>query len=437
MKKRLLEIYSTYFNKKMLIMTTLGFASGFPFLLVFNTLSLWLKDVHWSYAAIGAFSLVKIPYALKFLISPFMDCLKIPLLSRLGRRRSFGLVAQLGLFFAIFLMSRWTPSLGATYLVLSALAVSFFSAMLDIVLDAFRVELFAKTPEDQGAASAIFVLGYRIGLLFSGAGALGLASFVSWNTVYLVAAFGSFVGIITLLVVKEPISQAYKAKESLTLQAFVTQHILAPIKDLTATAHWKLVLCLIFIYRLSDAYVGPMSYPFYDDMGFSKLEIAYVIKIYGMLATIFGGIYGGLFLKRVGIYKGLYICAYIQGLTTAFYALQACVGHNLPLLILTISLENFSSGMATACLVAYMSSLCNIAYTATQYALLSSLTALARDFFAATSGFVLQLTSWPVFFILAGLLCLPAAFLVKKIELSSDASVAPKQNIKRTASAKL
>ena len=415
MKEKWLSITHTYFNKKMLVMTALGFASGFPFLLVFSTLSLWLKDVGFTYAAIGAFSLVKMPYALKFLFSPIIDGFKLPFLWRLGRRRSWAILIQICLFIALFLMSRWGPQQSVLYLVLCAVSVSFFSAALDIVLDAFRVEMFAEQVEEQASGAAVFVLGYRLGLLFSGAGALGLATFLSWNTVYFLVSLGVIVGITTILCVHEPASYHYQTQKHQDFKTFFKERVISPIKDFTRRQDWKLILCLIFIYRLSDAYIGPMSYPFYDDMGFSKLEIAYVIKIYGMAATIIGGLYGGLFLKKIGLKKGMYVCAYIQGFTTAFYAVLACVGHSLPLLILTISMENFSSGMATAALVAYMSSLCNIAYTATQYALLSSLMSLARDFFAATSGFILEKTSWPFFFILAGLMCLPSAYLIKKI----------------------
>jgi PAT family beta-lactamase induction signal transducer AmpG len=227
---------------------------------------------------------------------------------------------------------------------------------------------------------------------------------------------GTFVGLITILIAKEPIVYAYEQTQKPNLKAFFHERFFGPLKNFASNPSWKLILCLIFIYRLSDAYIGPMAYPFYDDMGFSNIEIAYVIKIYGMAATILGGLYCGLFLKKYGIFKGLYFCVFTQGFTTAFYAVQAYVGHNIPMLILTISMENFSSGMATAALVAYMSSLCNVFYTATQYALLSSLMSVARDFFAATSGFVLEITGWPLFFIFAGLMCLPSAFLIKKIK---------------------
>ncbi len=416
MREKLKDIYQTYFNKRMLVLTLLGFASGLPLLLVLSTLSLWLKDVSWSYKAIGAISLVKIPYAFKWLWAPMVDGQKIPLLWRFGRRKSWGIAAQICLFLSIFLMSRWTPETGKLYLVVTALMVSFFSATLDIVLDAFRVEMFSGEPQNQGSGAATFVLGYRLGMLFSGAGALFMASVMSWNSVYFVMSLGTMVGILTMIFVKEPQRQEQKSVERKSFKTFLKEHVIDPFGNFMSHKNWQWILVLIFIYRLSDAYIGPMSYPFYDDMGFSVVEIAYVIKIFGLFATILGGLYGGLFLKKHGIYKGLYVCVFTQGLTTAFYAVQAYAGHNVPMLVLTISMENFSSGMATAALVAYMSSLCNVMYTATQYALLSSFLSLARDFFAATSGFVLELTNWPVFFILAGLMCLPSALVIKKLQ---------------------
>lgn len=416
MKEWFWNIQKTYFNKRMLVLTLLGFASGLPLLLVLSTLSLWLKDVSWSYKAIGAISLVKIPYAFKWLWAPVVDGQKIPLLWHLGRRKSWGVLAQVCLFLSIFLMSRWQPQMGALYLVVSALMVSFFSATLDIVLDAFRVEMFLDEPYSQGSGAAIFVLGYRLGMLFSGAGALFMASAMSWNSVYFVMSLGTFVGLLTMLMVKEPEMKEEKTKEHKNFSVFLKEHVVEPFTNFMAHKNWKWILTLIFIYRLSDAYIGPMAYPFYDDMGFSPAEIAYVIKIFGLFATILGGLYGGLFLKKHGIYKGLYICVFTQGLTTAFYAVQAYAGYNVPMLVLTISMENFSSGMATAALVAYMSSLCNVMYTATQYALLSSFLSLARDFFSATSGFVLELTNWPAFFIIAGLMCLPSALVIKKLK---------------------
>lgn len=415
------QIYRIYANRQMLAMVCLGFASGFPFLLVFSTLSLWLKEAGWTYAAIGAFSLVKIPYALKWLWAPLTDQLRLPFLSRLGRRRSWAVLMQILVFGAILFMAAVNPSASPKLMWLAALAVSLSSASLDIVLDAYRVETFQKNPADQAPASAVFVLGYRLGLIFSGAGALGLASVMSWNNVYVVMAAGSVVGLVTLLLVKEP-DQTFKygvqkkAPLLRRLKEFFVKSVKAPLIDFMQHKQWPLIVFLIFIYRMSDAYIAPMAFPFYSDMGFTKIEIAWIIKVYGMAAAIIGGLFGGILVKKRGLYTGLYICGFTQGLTTLFFAFQAMSGHNVLLLTLTISLENFSSGMATAALVGYISSLCSVYYTATQYALLSSIMSLARDVFAATSGWLAELVSWPVFFVIAAMFSIPGIIAVRLIK---------------------
>lgn len=402
----------------MAALTALGFASGFPYLLVFSTLSLWLKESGWTYAAIGAFSLVKIPYSFKWVWSPLLDKLKLPLLWHLGRRRSWGLLMQILLFLSVIAMSSVNPETQHYAIWICAMAVCFSSASLDIVLDAYRVETFKNAPDEQASGAAVFVLGYRIGLIFSGAGALWLAEIMSWNNVYVIMALGSIVGLTTILLIKEPDTEfkytADSPKDVISrLKEFYTSSVKAPLKDFTTHAHWPLIVFLIFIYRMSDAYFAPMSFPFYYDMGFSKAEIAYVIKIYGMIATIIGGLFGGILLKKTGLFNGLYICGFIQGLTTLLFSLQAMVGHNVSFLTVVITLENFSSGMATTAFVAYISSLCNVLYTATQYALLSSLMSLARDVFSATSGLLAEFTSWPVFFMIAAAFSIPGIISVK------------------------
>ena len=409
MIKQIKDIYQIYVNKKMLTMTALGFASGFPFLLVFGTLSMWLKDVGWSLIAIGAISLVKIPYSFKWVWSPFIDKIKLPFLWKMGRRRSWALLMQICVGLSIVAMAFSNPQNNKTLVCIYAFMVSLSSATLDIILDAMRVESFKDTPNNQAAGSAIFVLGYRLGLIFSGAGALWLATYINWSNVYLIMALGSVVGIITLLFIKEP-NEEFKysvLNQNISFNKFLKESVIAPLKDFFQNKNWYLVLFLIFFYRMGDAYVAPMYLPFYADMGFSKIEIAYITKIYGMIAAILGGLVGGLMLNKVGILKGLYICGFLQGITTLFFSIQAVVGYNTDLLTIIIALENFTSGMATAALVAYISSLCNIMYTATQYALLSSVMSLARDLFSATSGILAQNISWAMFFAVSSLFCLP------------------------------
>lgn len=414
MFKQFCYVYNTYINKRMLILLALGFTSGFPFLLVFGTLSFWLKDLDISYTLIGAFSLVKIPYSLKWAWSPLLDNIKLPILYKLGRRRSWAVFIQFLLFSSLAAMAFTNPEIHTLHMALFAFIASFLSASQDIVLDAYRVESFEDEPEKQASGVAIYVLGYRLGLIFSGAGAIYMASVLSWSEVYLIMACGLFVGFAAILLAKEPQKYQYK-KYKLKLKdsmEFVKNSIVNPFKDFAKRRHWYWILLFIFTYRLSNAYFAPMSFPFYVDLGFSKAEIASVIKIYGMIAAILGGLSGGLIVMKFGLKNSLLLFGMTQCLTTFLFAVQAKYGHNMPLFITIITLENFSSGLATTALVAYISSLCNKLYTATQYALLSSVMSLSRDIFSSTSGLLAQYVSWNVFFIISGCLSLPSLIIV-------------------------
>ena len=405
------NIYRTYINKKMLSLLSFGFGSGFPFPLVFGTLSLWLKDFNITYALIGYFSLLKIPYSFKWLWSPVIDNIKIPLLNRLGRRRSWILLLNIMLFISIISISLFSPHDDLLMIAIFSFFVSFFSASLDIVLDAFRIECFEEDDDKQASGVAIFVLGYRLGLIFSGAGAIYLASKLSWNIVYLLMSLGCLISFITVFLVKEPIK--YRNNEIKNIKCFLKDSVIIPLKDFIKRDNWILILLFILIYRLSDAYFGPMSMVFYDDMGFSKIEIASITKIYGTISTIIGGIVGGIIVSKLGIKKSLYYFGIIQILTTLLFILLAKVGYNTNLLITIITIENFSSGLATTAFVAYISSICNKLYTATQYALLSSMMSLSRDLISSTSGFVLEITNWEIFFIITSLMSIPSLFLIK------------------------
>lgn len=414
MLSNLKYIYTTYINPRMLTMLALGFSSGFPFLLVFGTLSLWLKDLDISYKLIGAFSLVKIPYSLKWVWSPLMDNIKIPYLYKMGRRRSWAVVIQFLLFITLLCMAFINPEEHTLHMALCAFIASFLSASQDIVLDAYRVESFENEPDKQASGVAIYVLGYRIGLVFSGAGAIYLAEFISWKDVYIVMAAGMLIGFLTVLLAKEPLKYNYK-KYKLDVKGgikFLKNSIVEPFRNFIKHQHWVWILIFIFTYRLCDAYFNPMSFPFYVDMGFSKIEIARVIKIYGMVAAIVGGLAGGLIILKIGLKKSLIFFGIFQCLTTMLFAVQAHYGHNLLLFIFIVALENFSSGLATTALVAYISSLCNKMYTATQYALLSSVMSVSRDIFASTSGIVAENVDWGVFFIISGLMSVPSIFIV-------------------------
>lgn len=406
----MMKKYADYFTKQMGIVLTLGFSSGLPLMLVFGTLSLWLKDYNIAYSAIGAFSLVRLPYSFKWLWAPLVENFKIPVLGRLGKRRSWALLAQIGLFLSLCWLSCLKPSENVLYMAVITLLVSFFSATQDIVLDAFRVELFEGNEEQEVKGATIYVLGYRIGIIISGAFAIGMAAYLSWNMVYFINALFVILGMAATLLAHEPENVIVSEKKAIK-KSVIRHALVEPFVQFMRRPYWLAALLIVFTYRLSDAYFGPMAYPFYDDIGFSKLEIAYVTKIYGTIATIVGGIVGGVFLAKVGLMRGLLWLAFVQGITTALYIPLYYVGHNVWFLMFTISFENLSLGMATTAIIAFMSMLCDKGHTATQYALLSSLMGAARDVLASTSGRVLELTSWPTFFFISALMTLPGAAL--------------------------
>ena len=293
-----------YADKRMLVILLLGFVSGLPFLLVSSTLSLWLKDVGVSLTAIGLFSLVKAPYSFKWLISPIIDQYSLPFFSKLGRRRGWAVFLQILLIISLIYTAFTNPTLSPVMFVVFVFMVALFSSAQDIVLDAYRIENFNS--KEQGAGVAVFVLGYRIGLLFSGAGALFLASIMSWSYVYLIMAGGVLIGLVTILLSKEPKNN--RASKPYTLRATIVNAVIKPFSNFMKRDKWLLILLFIFFYRMSDAYVAPMAYPFFDDIGFTKVQIASIIKIYGVIATIFGTLVGGVVVNRIGLAKALFVC---------------------------------------------------------------------------------------------------------------------------------
>lgn len=411
MRKYLQYIYKTYINKQMMTLLALGFSSGFPYLLVFGTLTLWLKQAGLTLAIIGTFSLVKIPYSVKWLWSPLIDNIKLPYLHKFGRRRSWAIVIQILLLTAIFAMSCINPAQNSGLMAVLACITAFLSASQDIVLDAYRVECFEKNPDEQANGVAIFVLGYRLGLIYSGAGALYFAALYDWNVAYKFMAIGALVGLVAMIYANEAVTYQYK-KHKQRMKDFLNTSVVAPFKDFIKKQHWGWIVVLIFTYHLSNAYVNPLLNPFYDDMGFSKIEIANVMKLYGMIAAIMGGIVSGLIITKIGLKKGLLYAGILQCLSTMLFSLQAIYGHNMPLFIVVVTVENFISGMATTALVGYISSLCNKAYTATQYALLSSVMGASRDIFSSTSGVVAQFLGWKIFFIVSALMSLPSLLII-------------------------
>ncbi len=425
-----LDASRVYRDPRVVAVGFLGFSSGLPLALTFGTLTLWLAEVGVDKTTIGLFALAGTPYTLKFLWAPLVDRVPLPWLTRrFGRRRGWMLATQAALAVTIVLLGGSDPAAAPTATALLALAVAFCSATQDIAIDAYRVE--ALDERRYGAGAATVVLGYRLGMLVSGAGALYAASFSDWATAYAIMAALMGVGMVTVLlnpeppVADSPEARAQEARVARYLAArpdlrgragralaWLHGAVIAPFAEFLARPGWLAVLAFVVLYKFGDALAGVMGNPFYVELGFSKIEIANVTKAFGLAATIAGGFVGGLLVSRLGILKSLWICGLLQMASNLMFVVQALAGHDLAVLTLTIALENLAGGMGTAAFVAYLSSLCNLAYTATQYALLSSLAAFGRTLLSSSGGWLADQVDWVSFFLLTTVAALPGLLLL-------------------------
>jgi PAT family beta-lactamase induction signal transducer AmpG len=410
---------AVYREPRLIAILLMGFASGLPLALTGATLSLRLADIGVSLTAIGLFTLVRFSYICKFLWSPLVDRLPIPMLTdRLGRRRSWALALQAGLVLAILALGVTDPRGDPWPTALAAVVVAFLSASQDIVIDAYRIELLR--PEEQGAGAAATQWGYRFGMLASGAGALYAASYGGWAFAYALMAALMLIGIATVWLTPEPAgldAEAPIAGENAAerLKAWLGRAVVAPFADLAGrfgTPGLILILIFTILYKFGEAVAGTMSNPLYVLLGFTKVEIATVAKIYGVGATLAGVAAGGILVARLGVLRALLVSGILQMLSNLMYVVQVWAGHDVPVLALTIGVENLTNGMGSAAFVAYLSGLCSVAFTATQYALLTSLAAFGASFLSASGGFLADQLGWTPFFLLTTLACLPGLALL-------------------------
>jgi PAT family beta-lactamase induction signal transducer AmpG len=398
-----------YLEPRMLLVMALGFSSGLPLLLTLSTLSIWLAESDVSKTTIGLFALVGAPYTFKFLWAPLIDRVRLPGLGALlGRRRGWGVLIQVLLAGAIVALGATDPALNPWATALCAVLVAFLSASQDVVLDALRIELLEE--RQQGAGAAVYVMGYRLGMLAAGAGALFLAEALPWFWVHVAMAALLTVGVIAVLCSPEPRSVA--APEGRGLAAWLYDAVIAPFADFMGRRGWLAILGFIALYKFGDSLAGVMANPFYLEMGFSKAEIAGVSKIFGLWATLIGGAAGGLMVARFGVLPSLFVCGLLQMFSNLLFAAQALVGHNLAMLTLVIAVENVAGGMGTAAFVAYLSGLCNVAYTATQYALFSAFMSFARTVLSSPGGALAEQLGWVPFFGLTTLAAIPGLLLL-------------------------
>jgi MFS transporter, PAT family, beta-lactamase induction signal transducer AmpG len=409
-----LDALSVYRDPRVRSILYLGFSSGLPLLLTFSTLSTWLATEGVSKTEIGLFAAVGLPYSFKFLWSPLIDGLRLPLFHRLGQRRGWMVAIQLLLMVAVVALGSVAPKEQPALTALAALAVTFLSASQDIVIDAYRVEILR--PEQQGAGATMVQIGYRLGMLVAGAGALYIAGTYGWHAAYLVMALLVTIGIGTVLSNPEPAPPPDRplpgAREAGWLGRWLGAHVVAPFADFMGRRDWLVILLFIVLYKLADVVAGFMSSPLYIDLHFTLAEIASVSKIFGFFATLAGAFLGGLMVTRLGVFPSLLICGIAQSAANLMYALQAVVGHDLSMLALTIATENVTAGMGSTALVAYLSGLCSAGFTATQYALLSSLAVVGRTAFSTMSGWLKDQMDWVSFFTIATFMGLPGLLVL-------------------------
>ncbi len=410
------EACALYLRPRLLVVLAMGFASGLPLLLTLSTLAYWLAKLGVDKTTIGLFALVGVPYALKFLWAPLLDRTTPPLVGRLGRRRGWLLTIQALLIGAIAWLGSTDPAQAAWQTALAALAVAFLSASQDVVIDAYRIEILAE--DEQAAGAGATQVGYRIGLLAAGAGAVALSDVLPWSAVFaglatlMVAAMA-----VTLLAPEPRIPRRTQPASNAPWRARLRAAVIEPFADFARRPGWIAILAFVLLYKFGDAIGGVMANPFYVELGFSGTEIATISKVFGVIATLVGGIAGGVLVARFGLFPMLWFGGIFQALANLAFAWLATVGHSVAGLTLAIAVDNFAGGLASAAFVAYLSGLCNADFTATQYALLSSLMAQGRTVLAASGGWLADRTDWVTFFSLTALLAIPGLVLLAHLAL--------------------
>jgi PAT family beta-lactamase induction signal transducer AmpG len=410
-----------YFNRKMLICVMLGFTSGLPLFMLYNLLSAWLRAEQVDLKSIGLFALVGFPYTWKFLWSPLMDRFHFPLL---GRRRGWMFATQLCLLAATGSMGFFSPQVDLTAIVILAGGIAFLSASQDIVIDAYRRELLEE--HEQGSGTALFVNAYKMSTLVPGSLSLILSDFMSWQIVFAITALFMLPGLFTTLLIKEP--QIYGDPPRTLREAVVM-----PFREFVQRSGWTQalwILAFIFLYKLGDSMATALATPFYMDLGFTRTQIGLVAKNAGLWASLAGGILGAVWLEKTGVNRGLWVFGVLQALAILGFALLAYVGvsdaalavdslvkpqPDTLLLGLVIGLEAFAVGLGTAAFTGYIATTTDPRYTATQFALFTSLAAVPRTFFNALTGFIVAETGWFYFFMICFLLAIPGMLLLPKI----------------------
>jgi len=417
------ESLAVYLQPRVLIVMMLGFSSGLPLALSGSTLLIWMREAGVNLGTIGLFALVGTPYTLKFLWAPLVDAMHLPFFSRVfGRRRGWLLLSQLLLIAAIMLLAATDPARSPLFVAVAALLVAATSATQDIVVDAFRVESLPES--EQAAGMASYVAAYRIGMLVSTAGALfivsgfeetGLTRTASWMWGYVVMAALVLIGCVTALVATEP-EPSVRAEAATHDENAFTRVIHAAVGAFSEFLTRKdaiAALAFVVLFKFTDAFSGNMTAPFVIDLGFSRNDYAAIVKGVGLAATLIGGFAGGFVARRYSLAASLWIGGVLQAVANLSFSWLAAIGINQWALALAITAENFTSAIGTVIFVAYLSALCrNPLHTATQYALLTALSAVGRTYLSSGAGFIAKAAGWPLFFVICMLVAIPSLILL-------------------------
>ncbi len=432
-KKSWIAAFQVYMKPEVIRMLFLGFSSGLPLLLILGTLSFWLREAGVDLQTIGMMSWVGLVYGFKWLWAPLVDRFQIPFLfKKFGRRRSWLLSTQVIIALSLFAMGRTDPAQELQLMVWLSLLTAWASATQDIALDAYRIE--SARLQEQAALAATYQTGYRLGMIWAGAGALALAAWgtkthgydpLAWQFSYTVMACSVSVGFVTVFFSREPENPVLQSVSMLgarlplfqRLSRWFQQAVCMPFIDFFSRYQWQalLILMLIASYRISDVVMGVMANPFYQDLGFSKQEVAAVSKVFGVVMTLFGAFIGGVISVRIGVLRTLFLGGALSALTNLLFAWLATQGHNVVYLVLTVSADNLAAGIASVAFLAYLAGLTNKAYTATQYAIFSSIMLLLPKFLAGFSGFIVESVGYSVFFVATAAIGLPVLLLIAAI----------------------
>lgn len=405
MKIDISPYYQVFRQRSIAIITFLGFSSGLPLSLTSSTLQAWMTVTGVDLRTIGIFTLIGLPYTIKFLWSPLMDRFVPPLL---GRRRGWIIITQLCLIVGISAMAFNSPQYSPFLLAIIALFVAFISSSQDIVIDAYRTDILKE--KERGVGAAVFVMGYRIAMLVSGAMALILSEKIGWRNTYLLMAGLIFVGVISIIFGHEPDEKIIPPKS-------LFEAIAGPMKEYFSRKSALSLLLLIVLYKIGDAYAGALTTAFFiRGIGFTVGEVGAINKGFGFASLIIGAMFGGTLMVRLGLFRSLLFFGILQAISNLSFMILAFVGKSYLMFVFTVGFENFTGGMGTSAFVSLLMALCDHRYSATQYALLSSIAAIGRIFISPSSGFLVETVGWPIFFLVTFLTALPGILILYKLK---------------------